>query len=71
MLETSMYGLASVPLPIGRCALYCDSSIAFADGTVWENPDYTAWLDTYLETAVDPSTLEAYYPFVQTVETAP
>lgn len=52
-------------------ALYCDISITFADGTVWENPDYAAWLDTYLETAVDPSALKAYYPFVQTVETAP
>lgn len=47
--------------------LYCDKSITFEDGTVWENPDYDSWLNIYKGKFVSVETLKNYYPFVQEI----
>lgn len=49
-------------------ALYCDKSITFSDGTVWENPRYPEWLSTYKGKSVPVEVLECYYPFIQAIE---
>ena len=49
-------------------ALYCDKSIAFEDGTIWENPSYEDWLAAYEGKPVEVKALENYYPFVQKIE---
>lgn len=43
-------------------ALYCSKSITFADGSLWENPHYKAWRDTWCGKEADPEILESYYP---------
>lgn len=48
--------------------LYCDKKITFSDGTVWENPEYGEWLDSYGEKRVDVELLKNYYPHVQIVQ---
>ena len=44
-------------------ALYCFKEITFTDGTVWVNPDYRKWLDTYQDKKVNPELLKEYYPY--------
>ena len=58
------------PAEVERVAyiLYNFKQIAFADGTVWENPGYDSWLNTYEGKTVDVETLEGYYPFNVAVE---
>jgi len=47
--------------------LYCDKEITFEDGTVWVNPDFEKWLNTYEGKTIDVNVLENYYPYVQTI----
>ena len=47
--------------------LYCDKEITFEDGTVWLNPDFDEWLNTYEGKAIDIKVLESYYPYVQKI----
>ena len=47
--------------------LYCDKEITFEDGTVWINPDFEEWLNTYEGKTIDVKVLENYYPYVQTI----
>jgi len=47
--------------------LYCDKEITFEDGTVWINPDFEEWLNTYEGKTIDVNVLENYYPYVQTI----
>ena len=47
--------------------LYCDKEITFEDGTVWENPDFDKWLNTYEGKTIDVNVFENYYPYVQTI----
>lgn len=55
----------------GRCTmeyvLVCFSEIVFEDGRVWQNPEYSTWMEMYNEKPVDVKTLESYYPFTQTI----
>ncbi|MBU9745429.1 M56 family metallopeptidase [Lachnospiraceae bacterium ASD3451] len=48
-------------------ALFCIKQVTFQDGTVWENPGYREWLETYRGNAVDISALQRYYPYVHPV----
>ena len=48
-------------------ALYCAKQITFSDGSVWENPSYESWLDTYKGKAAEVAFLQSYYPFEQSV----
>lgn len=41
--------------------LCCDKQITFDDGTIWNNPGYDKWLETYLGNEVDIAVLESYY----------
>jgi hypothetical protein len=48
--------------------LYCDKQLTFTDGTVWDNPDFESWRNTYEGKTVDVNVLESYYPFVERLE---
>ena len=43
--------------------IYCFRQITFDDGSVWINPDYEQWLDTYQDKKVNPELLAGYYPY--------
>ena len=43
-------------------ALICLRQVVFADGTIWNNPDYENWLDTYAGKEIDVDKLQNYYP---------
>lgn len=47
--------------------LYCDKEIVFEDGTVWNNPDFQKWLDTYEGKKIDINVLDHYYPYTQEI----
>lgn len=47
--------------------LYCDKEITFQDGTVWENPDFESWRNTYEGKKIDVDILESYYPYEQEI----
>lgn len=47
--------------------LYCYKELTFSDGTVWKNPQYAAWLETYEGKATAVATLEGYYPLVHEI----
>lgn len=42
--------------------LYDFKEITFGDGTIWENPGYGRWLDTYKGKTADTDILKGYYP---------
>lgn len=46
-------------------ALYCNKEVTFANGEIWKNPAYDAWVKTYAGKQVDVKTLQNYYPYVQ------
>ncbi|WP_408626293.1 DUF5780 domain-containing protein [Diplocloster modestus] len=48
-------------------ALFCVKQVTFQDGTVWDNPGYNEWIETYKGKAADISTLQNYYPYVHPV----
>ncbi|MBE6035860.1 MAG: M56 family metallopeptidase [Clostridiales bacterium] len=43
-------------------ALYQIKRITFKDGSVWNNEEYTNWLETYRSKAIEVSALRNYYP---------
>ena len=49
-------------------ALLCLKQVVFEDGTVWNNPDYESWFQTYAgkETGIDE--LQDYYPYEYQIE---
>jgi hypothetical protein len=47
--------------------LYCYKQITFKDGTVWENPGYKNWRETYEGKEIDVKVLQGYYPYMQTI----
>lgn len=44
-------------------SLFCLKQVVFEDGSVWDNPDFENWLDTYAGQKVSVKTLENYYPY--------
>ncbi len=42
--------------------LFCPKQVAFEDGSVWENPGYAAWRETWEGKNAEIPALEAYYP---------
>lgn len=47
--------------------LYCNKELTFADGTLWENPDFEHWRSTYEGKKVDVVNLENYYPYAHQI----
>lgn len=45
-------------------ALLCLEQVVFDGGTVWENPGYEDWLETYAGKEIPVDVLENYYPHV-------
>ena len=43
-------------------SLLCLKQIVFEDGTVWNNPDYENWFQTYAGKEIDKDELQNYYP---------
>ncbi|MDE5865468.1 MAG: hypothetical protein K2H31_02560 [Lachnospiraceae bacterium] len=43
-------------------ALLCLKQVVFEDGTVWNNPDYENWRQTYSEKEIGIDELQNYYP---------
>ncbi len=50
-------------------ALLCLEQVVFDDGTVWENPDYEDWLETYAGKEIPVDVLENYYPHEYRIDT--
>lgn len=44
-------------------ALYQIKTITFKDGSIWDNKEYTNWLETYRGKAMEVSVLRDYYPY--------
>lgn len=44
-------------------ALCCLKQVVFEDNTVWNNPDYENWFETYAGKETDINELQNYYPF--------
>lgn len=42
--------------------LFCPKQLSFEDGSIWENPDYAAWQETWEGKNAEVPVLEAYYP---------
>lgn len=47
--------------------LCCDRQILFEDGSVWDNPGYEDWLETYKGKKTELSELQNFYPSVNKV----
>lgn len=48
--------------------LFCDKTITFEDGTIWENLDFEQWVAAYEGKATKTEILESYYPYEQKIE---
>lgn len=44
--------------------LFCLEQVVFEDGSVWNNPDYENWFDTYAGKEMETDQLQNYYPYV-------
>ena len=49
-------------------ALICLKQVVFEDGTVWNNPDYENWLETYAGKETGADELKRYYPHEYEIE---
>ena len=49
-------------------SLLCLKHVVFEDGTVWNNPDYESWLNTYAGKETDVDELQNYYPHEYKIE---
>ena len=49
-------------------ALLCLKQVVFEDGTVWNNPDYEDWFETYAGKETDVKELQDYYPYEYRIE---
>lgn len=47
--------------------ILCLKTVVFGDGSVWNNPEYESWYETYAGKEIDVESLETYYPHVYTV----
>lgn len=44
--------------------LFCLEQVVFEDGSVWNNPDYENWINTYAGKEMETDQLQNYYPYV-------
>lgn len=44
-------------------SLFCLKRVVFDDGTVWDNPNYGNWFETYAGKEVKIEVLQNYYPY--------
>ena len=44
--------------------MFCLEQVVFEDGSVWNNPDYENWFDTYAGKEMETDQLQNYYPYV-------
>lgn len=44
--------------------LLCLKQVVFEDGTVWSNPNYENWFETYAGKEIETDQLKNYYPYV-------
>ena len=49
-------------------SLLCLKQVLFEDGTVWNNPDYENWFETYAGKETDVDELQNYYPHEYKIE---
>lgn len=47
--------------------ILCLKTVTFEDGTVWNNPEYESWYQTYAGKEINVSNLTTYYPHVYTM----
>ena len=47
--------------------ILCLKTGTFEDGTVWNNPEYESWYQTYAGKEINVSNLTTYYPHVYTM----
>ena len=44
-------------------SLFCLKEVVFENGSVWSNPEYDHFLQTYAGRQIDVDTLQNYYPY--------
>ena len=44
-------------------SLFCLKEVVFEDGTVWKNPEYENFFQTYAGRQIDVEVLQNYYPY--------
>ena len=44
-------------------SLFCLKEVVFEDGSVWSNPEYDSFFQTYAGKQIDVDTLQNYYPY--------
>ena len=49
-------------------SLLCLKQVIFGDGTVWNNPDYDSWFQTYVGKEIGTDELQNYYPHEYKIE---
>lgn len=50
------------------CASLCLMQVVFEDGTIWNNPDYEKWFETYAGKETDTDRPQNYYPHEYRIE---
>lgn len=48
-------------------SLYNLKQVTFADGTVWDNPDFENWFEAYKGNKIEVKKLQSYYPYTMKV----
>lgn len=49
-------------------ASFCLMQVVFEDGTIWNNPDYEKWFETYAGKETDTDRPQNYYPHKYRIE---
>lgn len=50
-------------------SLFCLKEVVFENGSVWSNPDYDNFFQTYAGKQIDVNTLQNYYPYTYNLQT--
>lgn len=50
-------------------SLFCLKEVVFENGSVWSNPDYDTFFQTYAGKQIDVDTLQNYYPYIYDLKT--